>query len=322
MDTSIFYNCDINFLYPTLISILSLREKNQNRRFDIYVALEHDDNFDISYLGNVSHTLGIKFISISKGLAYGRIFENWRTDRIPPITFLKFEMFDLLPSSVNRIIYIDPDTLIDGNIDYLLDWPVRPGTIGAIEDALTFYEGDWSRNGRFARSYTRSLGLTRKDGYFNAGVILADRAIWTAISRDALCFITSNKEKCIYLDQSAMNAVVAGRKTRLSPIWNYQSRFRYWGEISDLSPKIFHFTGAMKPWLGRLEPWTDVHNEILRFTEQTMLWGFSRPELPSDTVVDHNKQFSSPKNKIRKLLDIRLNRRLRLLRKLHAEASI
>ena len=322
METAIFYNCDLNFLHPTLISILSLRKCTTSKKAHIYIALEHDNDFDITEMDGISSLMDVSFISVNRNMQYAHILENWGKGRIPPITLLKFHMFDFLPSEISKIIYIDPDTLIAGDIGDLFRWPVQPGTIGVVEDALSFYESDWTTNGRFVRSYRESLGLEPADGYFNAGVILSDRTTWKDLSQEALAYLSRNQEKCIHLDQSAMNAVVAGHKTALSPIWNYQSRFRFWGSVPGLTPRIYHFTGAMKAWLGRLEPWLDVHDEILEFSRQITEWGYPRPALSPALIYDHNIQFHSVRSRLRRKFDYRIKKRRSRLRELHITSAM
>ncbi len=321
MSFALFYNTNPSYLYATIQSIKSLRNFFPVNEIKPYVAVMHSADFDISTLSSISENLGIEFISINESIIDVRLKEKWMGGRIPPVTLLKFSVFDLLPDKIDRVLYIDPDTLFVKNPRKLFEFQPFDGYIGAVEDALTFYVDDWSDNGVTTRAYVRSLGLSVKDGYFNAGLLLFDRRTWVDVSADCLEYLSSNMEKCLYLDQSALNSVASQRKVPLSPVWNYQTRFRFWEDAPCLEPNILHFTGAGKPWLGRMEPWCEIHDRLLLMEGDIEAFGIKRPHINPEKVFLHNHDFTGITHRIRRKVDYRLALRRRKLKKLHDDAD-
>lgn len=66
---------------------------------------------------------------------------------------------------------------------------------------------------------------------------------------------------CRYHDQSALNAVVSMRRVRLSPAWNFQTPYLNWNLRDVAVPKLLHFVGGAKPWMGLLKSWSGIYED-------------------------------------------------------------
>ena len=110
------------------------------------------------------------------------------------------------------------------------------------------------------------LGLSAATfgGYFNTGVLRISRSGWRDIGDAAWRFLQANEERCLYHDQSALNAVAADRRLPFSLKWNFPIYYRHYGLDKALSPPITHFMSRPKPWNGVFSPWTKAEHQVYR----------------------------------------------------------
>ena len=194
------------------------------------------------------------------------------------------------------------------------------GGCAAAEDSLFFCRNDLSSHGRFTRDYLRGLGLERQDGYFNAGVLAADRKTWCTITSEALAFFKANVEACKFHDQSALNAVAGRRRIRLDPRWNFQTLFRYWHLEDQIQPAIYHFTQTFKPWNGPIEPWSDLFEPYQAELEKLRQAGLPLKTLDAGEVEQANALSNRLKTRLKWLMPLRLRTRKRALAQIQESA--
>ena len=165
-----------------------------------------------------------------------------------------------------RVLYVDGDVLVDGDIAPLFTLDMRGALIGAVRDSLILKwlarrENPEKRTQRI-RDLGSIMGEHPLNEYFNSGVLLLD---CDAIKAEpGLCdgledlgATTSHWT----MDQDHLNAVFAGRVRFLSPDWNHSWRRqnyvrKLWQSVDGQCPaerairrpRIVHFTGKRKPW--------------------------------------------------------------------------
>ena len=315
------YVADTNFLYPTLLSITSLREFVPAEELDVFVVVFSDPSLDFAAIRDGTRHLGITFIEVDRDGIPGFEGVDWQQTHVSPAAAGRFLLPALLPKRTQRILYIDGDTLFVGDPARLLAFHPPPGKLAVVADAIDFFRQDNSPNGRTTRAYCTSLGIPDTESYFNSGVILVDRESWAGIAAEALTFFADHSALCTFHDQSALNAIIKGRKVALSPVWNYQSRFRYWGDPPGLVPHLLHFAGAEKPWTGDVEPWRDIRPGLLAFAETLAHLDLPRGHLSEARIATHNRQFHDLKHRIRALVDYRRMRKRWALQRLHETAA-
>jgi len=125
------------------------------------------------------------------------------------------------------------------------------------------------------------INSTRYRDYFNAGILRINRNGWGELCAAAWKFIQDNPGKCICYDQSALNAVSAGRRLPLSIRWNYPSYWDFYSIRPAINPRITHFMSRPKPWNGAFLPWGQAEHHIyIRFAEENpeVAYGLNRFE--------------------------------------------
>jgi lipopolysaccharide biosynthesis glycosyltransferase len=152
----------------------------------------------------------------------------------------------LLPAGVGRAIYLDADTLTLAPIAPLWELPLGDNLVAGAVDP-------WAHaNDVVATPY-----------YANSGVLLMNVEAWRneRISEAALTFLRNCPHQ--FTDQSAINAVAAGRILPLASDWNYILGFVGTNFISlspERLPKIIHFAGSEPhPWAYRDAPYREIY---------------------------------------------------------------
>jgi len=174
---------------------------------------------------------------------------NW--GRVSLTTYHKLTLGEWLPSRVNRVIWLDADMLVLANLFELWRADLNGHLALAAQDILVPYVSS-----RFGIAAHRELGLEPQAKYFNAGVMLIDVARWRRdqVTARAFDYLRRYRERVFFLDQEALNAVLAGQWAALDPRWNWNpvldrvptyKKVRE-GIIGD--PWIIHFIGNLKPW--------------------------------------------------------------------------
>ncbi|MFO1148777.1 MAG: glycosyltransferase [Alsobacter sp.] len=136
------------------------------------------------------------------------------------------------------------------------------------------------------KAYRARLGLGPATPYFNNGLTLVDRHLWQKLDVPgaATAFLAAHPDRCAFLEQSALNAVVHGDFAPLSPRYNFMGDFQLLDLEEEVKPVVHHFVNRPKPW----EPgWRGDHRFALAYKSwfQASPW----PELaeaivPSGTV--------------------------------------
>jgi len=315
---AICYVSDIGFLAPTLISIESAR-RFVPASVPIYVIAIQPEGDMLDGLEPLLSRLSVTVIPFDQR-RLGSIAKIWAESHVPIAALGRFFLSELLPEGIDRILYVDGDTLFVRDPTPLLDQTLPAGKIGMVEDAMSFYRQDQSTNGANAREYIQGLGLSPNAQYANSGVFIVERGDWKVIAEDALNYLSLNSGKCRYHDQSALNAVVGDRRLPLSPIWNYQSRFAQWRAKPVAEPAILHFTGAAKPWMGKVHPWSAVSDQLILMMQGLPIDNLPVRKMSEGEVISHNRQYKGVKQIVRKFLDLRQMRRVTALRRYHRAA--
>jgi lipopolysaccharide biosynthesis glycosyltransferase len=183
-------------------------------------------------------------------------------DRYPGIScYLRLWMPNAM-AGYDRCLYLDVDVLLRHPLGPLLDTDLQGRVLGAIDEPGT--------------DSARRLGLARAHT-FNSGILLIDLNRWMAedVSRRCLDWLLQNRDRVIWADQDALNAVLDTDVLDLDIRWN-TLRNRV-DEVPD--PAIVHFNGAAKPWqYGTRHPYRDAYRAWLRRTS------WAAPLMEHDTL--------------------------------------
>ena len=194
-------------------------------------------------------------------------YAHFRLDyHISFASYLRLFMTDFVDPQLEKVLYLDSDLLILGDIGELWETAVDDYFVAAVRDP-------------FSNLHT-SLGFSPDETYFNAGVLVINLRKWreAEIIKTFVQFIEGNAAVLRYHDQDTLNAVFRGRCLFLDPKWNFQARAAS-SNAKKLgvpaatfnalrrAPSIIHFTTDKKPWfyLHRVN-YKDLYFHYLRLT--------------------------------------------------------
>lgn len=163
-------------------------------------------------------------------------------------------MAGLLPDEVDKVLYLDADTVVRRSLRALWDeHPVR-GILSMVMEPTA------------SRARRASLGIERFP-YFNSGVLLVDLKKWrkNGVESSILDYCSKNGDSLVASDQDAINVVLAGKIDAIPPKYNASNIFSYYPyrflhrlmpEFSDEeecveardNPVIVHYLGEERPW--------------------------------------------------------------------------
>jgi len=162
-------------------------------------------------------------------------------DRFPAIVYARMLLDKLLPPNIERVIYLDCDTLVRRPIEELYDRDMGGMPIAAIADP--FHDG--IKLGRDIR--TKQSPFDSAEPYFNSGVLLIDRKGFAEANIPARIaeFAKTGILAQLYFDQDMLNLIFAGRWLELPWYFNLMNPRP---SHETLGPAIVHYTGHRRPW--------------------------------------------------------------------------
>ena len=148
-------------------------------------------------------------------------------------------MPELLPN-LDRILYLDADTLVINDLNPLWQTDLQGAFIGCVPDLAVVV----------AKSWGEQLLGPEKDNYFNSGVLLLDLNLFRKYSINLYFyqFILETTYFYVLGDQDALNLYFKNAVKLLD------IKFNYVFKLLSTMPKnlevvtILHFLGPHKPW--------------------------------------------------------------------------
>jgi lipopolysaccharide biosynthesis glycosyltransferase len=321
--TEIFYTTDAGFAIPTIASIVSLRRWQSAKNLAINVVLLGMSEPQVAAFDKLSADLAIRLHNVSIESLAEFDNENFNQTHVPYSALARF----LIPGFIREnelsdVLYVDGDTWFAQDPQALIDIPAPQVGLLACEDQSSFYLHDFGPTGRATKSYFDAIGVDRSSGYFNSGVVKCRATEWARLSGECLSFLRSNLSICRYHDQSALNAVAGQIRTRLSPVWNFQTPYWNWNVSNIEPPRLLHFVGGGKPWMGISKAWSGIYLEystIIRLRSHSLFpirfWNYQE-----QLQVIRQERRTELKN--RSIFLLRMSRRRALYRSLIQTAII
>lgn len=246
---NILVTLDSNYVTPLCTMLSSLIRSNPRTAFDIYVAYAHLTEADFQRIGKAVDGSGSRIIGIR---VPDSLFEKAPVlKRITKATYYRLFASMYLPETLERILYIDPDTLILHDISALYHLPFGDN----------FFAGCTHMNSFTNFVQTARLGMSPKNAYINAGILLINlRALRAFFSpNDVFDFVERHASTLFLADQDVLNALYGDRILPLdAEVYNCDERvyrrilkkFGKAGAESLVRQKtcILHYDGKYKPW--------------------------------------------------------------------------
>ena len=195
---------DSNYLIQAAVLVRDLNLYSDIRTLHVFTQ-NCDKNFEYSFLKLVSNRkFEICFYPIDDDL---KELNNISPNRgIPTVTYGKVLIAKKLPTSIEKILYLDIDIKIREKIDSLLATEFHR-TIGAVRQKPLLVQNE---SGLFI------------DRYFNAGVLLLNLLSWRTRNLDAkIPQLLDSRGPFKYMDQDLLNIVCENDWHELDQRFNF-----------------------------------------------------------------------------------------------------
>lgn len=239
-DIHLAFSFDQNYIKPFYVLLTSIFAHNPGEAFHLHVVLTNAADAEKAAITAFveAHHSHISYYDIE--VDFVRSFAP-HSERYGLATFYRLLLPGMLPPTVRKFIYLDIDIVVVGGLRELFATDMGRYPLAAVPEPVAYTRPD--------------LGLHGAGSYFNAGVLLISLAPWQQqrVAERAIEFLRVSPEKAVYLDQDALNAVLAQNWLPLDDKFNFT-----WRAIPHISTPalrqlvqtktIIHFNTALKPW--------------------------------------------------------------------------
>lgn len=297
-------NADPNYLYDVVVLQRNIAWDKQERLRDFFKRFPN---------------MSLRFTNVERELAGYDLSTN--NAHISIETYYRFLIQELLPF-YDKVLYLDSDIVINGDIAELYRTDLQGKLLGAIRDIdylanLNVKHGDRMK-------YTKDvLKMKNPYDYFQAGVlILNTRAMRERYTIKQWLTYASNPA-FIYNDQDVLNAHCEGNVLYLPWEWNVVHDcggrvgnlfVQAPGDIYDAyirsrsNPQIIHYAGFQKPWN---DPDCDFASIYWRYARETPFYErllkrmvkANEPKVPENMFQPRHERAVGENNPIRKVID-------------------
>ncbi len=238
----VFFACDNRFLKFTYVTLKSIMENASKDYFYTFYVLNTDitkDNMEISKdIIKDYDNCRVEFVNVVNYL-------NEIKDRLPirdyysNATYYRLFIAEMFPD-LDKVIYIDSDTIVKGDISKLYSIDLENNLVGAC------HEQAMVQNDIFGNYVNVNLGLDRYN-YFNAGLLLINaKQFREEAILDQFTDLISLYECKVTQDEDYLNILCQNRIKWVGDEWNTE----IYGEIKTKEEDInmIHYIMWCKPW--------------------------------------------------------------------------
>ena len=276
MKISIAYAPDDNYVNQTVVSMKSALEHNEQVEFIImYSKLSAES---MQKLGAVGGSL--RLIKMDESQFADLTLSKWVTVQ----AWFRIKLPDLC-KDLDKVLYLDCDTLIRGNLDELFSLDLTDKYLAGVKDV-------WG-----VSKYVKRLGM--KSGvYVNSGMLLfnCDYCRKEHFFDKVVDFAKNNAKIIEFCDQDSINKVVDEHKLVISPKYNLMDTwwrggyYEFEGEEeteylrAKENPVIAHLTGLKPAFKGCGNKFKDEWWEVAKKTKiyDELLRDYMASKEPSD----------------------------------------
>ncbi|NQG98115.1 SP_1767 family glycosyltransferase [Streptococcus suis] len=225
------------YLGATILSILAHHPEEVIRVHVLYKEISQTILQDLQHLADQTPHLQLYFHLLDHQ-QFSAI--PIRTEQFPIESFSRFLLPELL-GHLDRILYLDVDILVHGNLMEVFQTDLEEFAIGAVVEADIFKYYQW---------YLDSIGFAATDAYFSSGVLLMDlnKMRQDGTTNQLIAMALEKARDYKFPDQDILNLYYKGNFKQLSPAYNYTDVRKQNKELTADEIIIEHFNGDIKAW--------------------------------------------------------------------------
>ena len=267
----IFYACDDAFVKYTIVSIYSMIQ-NASKNYHYLVHILHTEITDemkqkVYELAN--ENFEIIFVDVTNYL-------RSISDKLPlrdyysKTTYYRLFIAEMYPE-FTKAIYIDSDTVIQGDVSKLFNTNIKDAYVGACHEQVMIQIEEYG-------DYVEKVVGVSRYNFFNAGLLLINcEQFRLHFVLDKFVDYLHYYNFVVTQDEDYLNLICKDHVYWLDQRWNTE----VFGEIAYPieQANLIHFIMTSKPW----------HYEDCRFSD--IFWKYAKPTSVYDEIMDVLKNY-------------------------------
>jgi len=247
---------DKNFEIPLTAALCSAAVNlDRNCSLTVFVV---DGGISDGGKGKIARTatdLGVTLNWIRPTSAQADKIKTFPVGYVGRACYYKLFIPEILGKAYPRIIYLDCDAVVEGDLSELWNAKMDDFYLLAVQDLINPFVSS-----PFGLRNWQELGRAESDGLFNSGLLVFNTRKWVEedVSSRLANWLKSNYYNVRLCDQDAMNAVLGNKWGRLDLSWNVLPRMQLARNYFLLEKEdhekllnnasLLHFCGPDKPW--------------------------------------------------------------------------
>lgn len=241
---------DSKFTHYCAVTIASILKNNFPKDITLHIVAQSLPNKDCLYLKQIAEKSGASIFFYDIPSEKTKDYKvTWGKNRLSVVVFYRCLLASTLPASISRVLYLDCDTLVLGNLKELWNTNMDEVAVAGVQDLVTPNPG-----------YFKRLQYDPSFNYINGGVLLLNLDYWRKhnIESECLKYYLQYPDRVVLNDQDILNGLLYDRKKVIDMKWNVQDDFYrvksyavLAGNLSYkkaiLHPAILHYSGR-KAW--------------------------------------------------------------------------
>lgn len=257
MQINIVYTSDDNFVPQIETGIASVMENNRKNDIHFYImskGITDEHKAEMTWFVKC-YKQDIDIIELpSMAELCGREIDTggWND-----IVLSRLFLDKLLPESVDKLLYLDGDTIVRHDLAYFYETDISEYVLGAAIEPVV------------PAKRKAAIGLEKDANYYNAGVLLMNLKLWAErdTGRRIMDFFAEHDYKLFANDQDAINGCLKDEILPVSFTYNFSNTYHFypyraimkWTREEYRVPKdsykkiicnpcIVHYLGEERPW--------------------------------------------------------------------------
>ena len=313
MKFNIAYAPDNKYINQTVVSMVSAVENNKEHEIEFVIIYSNLSEKSITKLQSVRNCK-LRLLQIDESIFKSLPLSHWVTIQ----AWFRIKLPDMCPD-MDKILYLDCDTLILGNLKELFNTDLSNKFLAGVKDV-------WG-----VKQYCERLSMA-SGVYVNSGMLLfnAEYCRQENFFNKIIEFAKNNAKIIEFCDQDSINKIADEKKVVLNPKFNFMDTwwkggyYELWDKEEEdylsakENPVIVHLTGIKPAFKGCGNKFKDNWWEYAKLTDiySELLDDYNKSKEPTEPLKDKifsikNKYEGKTKIKILTVLGIKfvLNRK-------------
>lgn len=234
---------DNSYLTPAIETIASVIRFDDDIFYKVFLLSDNLDSEKIEKAKNILYSI-TENLDFSVIMVEKSDFQDCPVrdgDHISLAAYYRIKLPQLLPESIEKVLYLDCDILCTKSIKDFYSTDLNGYSCAVCLDERSCEDEIYQR-----------LSYEKKYGYFNSGMMLINLFWWriNQVQEKTLDYISKNQEILLWHDQDALNFILKGSVLYVPYRYNMLQGYLFSNDYFDEKKNVhfIHYCSSYKPW--------------------------------------------------------------------------